>query len=80
MQTTTTRTETDALGPRAIPADALYGAQTSRSLEKFPFPDSRLPVEIIRGMALLKHACAIANERLGVLPAPLASAIRDACD
>jgi aspartate ammonia-lyase len=80
MQTTTTRTETDSLGPRAVPADALYGAQTSRSLENFPFPDSRLPVEIIRGMALLKHACATANERLGVLPAPLASAIRDACD
>jgi len=79
MQSTpATRTETDSLGPRAVPADALYGAQTSRSLENFPFPDSRLPVEIIHGMALLKHACATANERLGVLPPRLAAAIRDA--
>ena len=30
-----TRTETDLLGPKQIPADAYYGVQTARALENF---------------------------------------------
>ena len=74
-----TRTETDSLGPRTLPADALYGAQTSRSRENFPFPDSPLPLAVLHAMARLKHACATANERLGVLAPDKAEAIRAAC-
>ena len=73
-----TRTETDSLGPRTLPADALYGAQTSRSRENFPFPDSPLPLAVLHAMARLKHACATANERLGVLAPDKAEAIRAA--
>ena len=77
--TTPTRIEHDSLGPRNVPADALYGAQTSRSLENFHLSGTRLPIEIIHGMALLKLACARANARLGLLPAAKEQAIADAC-
>ena len=74
-----TRTEHDSLGPRLVPADALYGAQTSRSIENFRLSGAPMPIEIIHGMALLKLACARANARLGLLPANKEKAIADAC-
>ena len=77
--TPATRTEQDSLGPRNVPADALYGAQTSRSIENFRLSGAPLPIEIIHGMALLKLACARANAKLGLLPADKAAAIADAC-
>ena len=77
--TPATRTEQDSLGPRNVPADALYGAQTSRSIENFRLSGAPLPIEIIHGMALLKLACARANAQLGLLPADKATAIVDAC-
>lgn len=73
------RTETDFLGLRNVPADALYGAQTSRSIENFRLSGAPLPIEIIHGMALLKLACARANARLGLLPPNKETAIADAC-
>ena len=74
-----TRIENDSFGPRAVPADALYGAQTSRSLENFHLSGAPLPIEIVHGMAWLKLACARANAKLGLLPAAKADAIVAAC-
>lgn len=74
------RIEQDALGPRQVPADALYGAHTSRSLENFRFSGTPLPLELIHGMALIKQACARANARLGLLPPEKESAIAAACE
>ena len=73
------RTERDSLGTRLVPADALYGAQTSRSIDNFRISGSPLPIEIVHGMAHLKLACARANARLGLLPPTLEKAIADAC-
>ncbi len=73
------RTEQDSLGPRRVPADAHYGAHTSRSIETFRLSGTPLPIEIIHGMALLKLACARANARLGLLPPGKESAIAAAC-
>ncbi len=77
--TTPTRLEHDSLGPRQVPANALYGAQTSRSIENFPLSGTPLPREIIHGMALLKLAAAKANAALGLLPGTKAQAIIAAC-
>ena len=77
--TPATRVETDSFGPRAVPADALYGAQTSRSLENFHLSGTPMPIEIVHGMAWLKLACARANARLGLLPADKEKAIVEAC-
>ena len=73
------RTEQDSLGPRRVPADAHYGAHTSRSIETFRLSGTPLPIEIIHGMALLKLACARANARLGLLPPEKETAIAAAC-
>jgi aspartate ammonia-lyase len=74
-----TRTEQDSLGPRNVPADAFYGAQTSRSIENFRLSGTPMPIEIIHGMTLLKLACAHANARLGLLAPKKEKAIVDAC-
>ena len=62
-----TRTETDSIGPIEVPADAYWGAQTERSLENFPFgPRERMPIGIVRALAIVKRACARVNrEALG---------------
>ena len=57
-----TRTETDSIGPIEVPADAYWGAQTERSLENFPFgPRERMPIGIVRALAIVKRACARVN-------------------
>src|SRR6266545_333264 len=70
-----TRTESDTLGAVQVPADRYWGAQTQRSLENFKFGGERMPVEVIRAMAVVKKAAALVNAGLGVLDRKLADAI-----
>jgi fumarate hydratase class II len=75
---TDTRTETDSLGPVAVPASAYWGAQTQRSIENFPFPASeRMPLAIVHALALVKQAAARVNRSHG-LDASIADAIEAA--
>ena len=74
------RIEKDSLGEVAVPADALWGAQTERSRQHFPIgPPGSMPLEIIRAFAILKQAAAETNARLGVLPRKKADTIRRVC-
>lgn len=70
------------MGEVQVPADALYGAQTQRSIENFKIARdiNKMPLEIIRAFAYLKKAAAIANEQLGVLPAEKSRVIQQVCD
>jgi fumarate hydratase class II len=63
------RIEKDTMGEVKVPADALYGAQTQRSIENFKIAQdiNRMPKEIIRAFAYLKKAAALANLDAGVL-------------
>ena len=65
--TQTTRTEHDSMGPVEVPAKALWGAQTQRSLQNFAISEDRIPVDLIHALAQIKQAAAIVNARLGVL-------------
>ncbi len=58
------------MGEVQVPADALYGAQTQRSIENFKIAQdiNKMPKEIIRAFAYLKKAAAITNFEAGVLP------------
>ena len=70
-----TRLEADSLGEIAVPASAYWGAQTQRSIENFPFgAQERMPLGIVRALALVKQAAARVNRRHG-LDAGLADAI-----
>ncbi|MBI5255704.1 MAG: class II fumarate hydratase [Burkholderiales bacterium] len=70
-----TRVETDSFGPIDVPAQALWGAQTARSLHFFAIGEQRMPLAVIHAMAWVKWAAAHANATLGLLEARRAEAI-----
>ncbi|MGV3498884.1 MAG: class II fumarate hydratase [Hydrogenophaga sp.] len=74
------RTEHDAWGEIAIPANAPWGAQTQRAIEHFSISTERMPPELIQALALIKRCAAQVNGSLGGLDAPVAAAIVKAAD
>ncbi|MDW5267930.1 MULTISPECIES: aspartate ammonia-lyase [Acidobacteriaceae] len=70
-----TRTETDSLGNVAVPAEALYGAQTTRAISNFPISDLKASPFLIRALAMVKHAAAEANQSLGLITTEQGSAV-----
>ena len=62
-----TRIETDSMGAVEVPIEALWGAQTQRSLQNFAIASDRMPAELIHALARIKQAAAVTNARLGVL-------------
>ena len=75
------RVEHDLLGDKEVPDSAYYGVHTLRAVENFPvtgIPISHYP-DLIRALAQIKMAAALANEELGLLPHAQAEAIVAAC-
>jgi len=75
------RTEKDLLGSREVPAVHYYGIQTVRAVENFPITGiaiSQYPL-LVRALAAVKEASALANQQLGLLPEAVAHAIVRAC-
>lgn len=80
-ETAAIRIESDLIGSREIPANALYGVQTLRGIENFPISKFHLneyPL-FIKGLALTKMAAAKANRELNLLTEEQAHAIIEAC-
>ena len=77
-----TRTEHDTMGTIEVPADCLWGAQTQRSREHFHIggPEQRMPLAVIRALALVKKAAALVNAENGTLDGTIAPAIAAAAD
>lgn len=73
-----TRIEHDTMGEVAVPSEAMWGAQTQRSLQNFKIGIEHLPRAMIRGMGLVKKAAAITNAELKQIPQELAEYIVDA--
>jgi len=67
-KTKTYRTETDSLGKVTIPKDKLWGAQTQRAVKNFKIGKERMPLELIKALALIKECVAITNHRKKQLP------------
>lgn len=74
------RVETDSLGELQVPDDALYGIHTLRALANFPLTGMPCAPGLIRGIALVKLACARTNAELGFLDPALVNAIAQACE
>ena len=76
-ETRTYRTEHDSLGNISVPAEAYWGAQTARAIDNFPI--SGIPIAhhtpLIRALAMVKQAAALANFSLGGLSAERCKAI-----
>ncbi|PXX13651.1 fumarase class II [Nitrosomonas ureae] len=75
-----TREEHDTMGVVEVPAAALWGAQTQRSLQNFKISNECMPVALIYALARVKRAAAKVNHDLGLLSAASAAAIIEAAD
>jgi aspartate ammonia-lyase len=69
------RTEKDPLGPKQVPADALYGVQTMRARENFPISGLAPLWPFVVAQVWIKKAAALTNKETGRLDARLADAI-----
>ena len=76
------RTESDLLGSKEVPTEALYGVQTSRAMENFHISGQLLSNyhNFIRGMAITKKAAAMANVEVEMITKEQGDAIMWACD
>lgn len=76
------RIEKDLLGEMKVPAEAYYGIHTVRAIENFQISNQTIGdnASFIRGLALVKKACAMANRDLKTLSKETVDAIVDACD
>jgi fumarate hydratase class II len=72
---TTHRIERDTFGEIEVPDQALWGAQTQRSLQNFRISGERQSKELIHALAQVKRAAAEVNRELGELAPDKADAI-----
>ena len=72
-----TRTEVDSFGSIEVPADALWGAQTARSLHFFAIGAQTMPLHVVHALAWVKWAAARVNGELHLLNPARAQAIAD---
>lgn len=73
-----TRSESDSFGSIDVPTDALWGAQTARSLRFFAIGEQCMPIKIIYALAWIKGVAAIVNRDLKLLDSSKALAISTA--
>ena len=76
------RIEKDTMGEVKVPINAMWGAQTQRSIENFKIAQdiNRMPKEIIKAFAYLKKAAALTNLDAGVLSQEKSDLIGQVCD
>lgn len=74
------REERDTMGTILVPTQALWGAQTQRSLLNFKISSEKMPSALISALALVKRAAATVNFELGLLDEAIAQAIIMAAD
>jgi fumarate hydratase class II len=77
---TSDRIERDTFGEIAVPGNALWGAQTQRSLRHFAISTERMPRELVHALALVKRSAAVVNRELGALDVRKSDAIAAAAD
>ena len=75
-----TRIEKDSLGEVAVPENAYWGAQTQRAYINFDIGDEHFPPTFIRALAIIKHAAATVNAKLGGITSDIADLICRAAD
>ncbi len=73
------RRETDLLGTRDVPADALWGVHTLRAMENFPLANRPVHRRLVHAYGAVKLAAARTNHELGRWDEPTSAAIEAAC-
>jgi len=72
------RLEKDSLGSIDVPENALWGAQTQRSILNFAIGDELIPLEIIHAIAQIKASAARVNNHLGLINTKITQYITEA--
>jgi aspartate ammonia-lyase len=82
LEATGSRTETDFMGARQIPAAAYWGIQTLRAVENFPITGTAISAYpmLVKALAQVKHAALLANFDLGLIDQVKKDAIERACE
>ncbi len=80
MENQNYRIEKDSLGEINVLKDALYGAQTTRSLANFYLTGSKTHPTMIQALGMLKKASAMANHECGIIDEERLKYIVIACD
>jgi len=73
------RIEKDSMGTIEDPIEALWGAQTQRSIINFSIGEELIPIELIYSLTLIKKAASIANFNLGLINKRKKDLIVEAC-
>ena len=81
VETSRSRTETDFMGTREVPAGAYWGIQTLRAVENFPITGIAISAYpgLVKALAQIKHAAVLANFDLGLIDAVKKDAVAQAC-
>ena len=74
------RKERDSLGEIEVASDALYGANSLRAKNNFNITSTSMDKEMINAIVEVKKACAIENEKIGLLTKIQKDAIVVACN
>jgi aspartate ammonia-lyase len=72
------REEEDFIGKVEVPDEAYYGSFTARAKGNFRLSGTRVDLELIRSVALIKKCAALANMELGRLDEKIGKAIAEA--
>ncbi|MFA6533113.1 MAG: class II fumarate hydratase [Patescibacteria group bacterium] len=72
--------EKDSLGNVQVPENKYWGAQTQRALNNFKIGKQKMPIEIIRALAIVKKAAALSNNQFGILSSDKCELICKVCD
>ena len=73
------RIEKDELGEMRFEDQELFGIQSKRAAENFAVSGERIDATFIKALAMVKHACAETNMKLGYLDEEKGRAITNAC-
>ncbi|ABD46369.1 fumarate hydratase, class II [Neorickettsia sennetsu str. Miyayama] len=73
------RIETDSIGSIKVPQDKYWGAQTQRAMENFKIGTEKVPMEVVKAIAIIKLAAARTNVKAGALSKDYLGAIEEAC-
>ena len=75
-----TRIETDSMGRLKSRMHKYWGAQTQRSIQNFPIGTEKMPIELIRALALSKKLPLLSIIELGLLSCRQKDLIVKTCD
>ena len=74
------RIETDSIGEIKVEDKYYWGAQTQRSINNFKIAGQKMPIEMVRALAILKRSAAKVHSNMNVLDKDIASAIIHSAD